>query len=368
MRHSATRRHLLSAPLALAGAVLLGDSRARPAQRDDTGEPAEPAASATPAAMSGSRRRAILTAPYQTLPPAPAAITLTRIQLPPHGAAAGEGAAGPRLIVVESQTIAVAPAGIGLVERAAVPGSSGSDGAKATPVPTSGELVLAVGDGLVSDAPPHQLRNDGERPASLLIAEVVALPTGQATGLPVPVAGAPSPLPVAPSSLYNPNLGFSTPAADAPSFNAEALPIRPFLTDQGVLVEPLAGGVALALPAGPGEIRFDRLALPAGWDEPLPAQPGPWLLLVESGQMGLATETGTILYRSAAAVNPSTVPGRAKRIAPGSEVLLTAGGMAFVYPEAEVALRNRGRTTLAVLALAVVPNRRDVVIVPPAQI
>jgi hypothetical protein len=91
------------------------------------------------------------------------------------------------------------------------------------------------------------------------------------------------------------------------------------------------------------------------------------LLLVESGSLGLAVGEGTVLFRSAAAPNPGAVPGRLKTAAPGSEVVMTAGGMAFLHPTAVAELRNRGRGSLAVLALAVVPARVDVLHAAPGH-
>lgn len=342
MRHAA-RRQALVIPLAVA-LLFAGLSYPTNTPRGGTVAADDPLAAATPEAAS---RAVVLATLYDTLVATTMAVTLTRLTFPPGSRATGDGTTGPRLLIVETQKITVVLAAAALVERASAPDAAAADQPSEAPpesVPAGAEVALQAGDGLTTAEPPREFRNDGERPADALVAEVVSLDAGANGFLPVPIAGAPDPTPIA----------TGTP-------NADAVTVRPFLTAEGILVQPLAGGVTPALSPGPGEVRLDRLTLPAGQDVPLPVQPGPWLLLVESGTLGLAAWEGQILFRSAASANPGAVPGRLKTAAPGSEVVMTAGGMAFLHPEAEAELRNRGRGTVTLLALAVVPARADVV-------
>jgi hypothetical protein len=340
------RRLLAPAPLVLA--LALGASLVGPAVRGGAlTEESTPAPTPTPG--PNTAREAVIDAAFATLPPAPFVVTLTRLHLPPGSRAWGDGPAGPRFIIVESHEIVVTvAAGDFPVLTRAPTSTTTSQTPDTTTPPASGTLVLNEGDGVVLSLAPAELHNDGERPATLLIAAVTPLPAEMNGVLPVPIQGGEVALPTAASSM-------STPAAAG--IVADALPARPFMTAEEVLVEPLAGGTVLTLPPGPGEVRLDRLRIAAGWQTPLPVQPGPWLLLVESGTLGLAAAAGTIFYRGAAAPNPGSVPGRAKTVVPGTEVILTAGGMTFVHPEAVVELRNRGRTTLIVLTLTIWPAR-----------
>ena len=345
MRHAA-RRHVPVIPLVFA-VLFAGVSPLVTMPRGQAAAPDDPIADATPEAAS---REAVLATDYDDLLANPTAITLTRLIFPPGSRATGDGAPGPRLLVVETQSITVTVTAPALVERATAPGASAID-------PPSGEpggsvlagtgVVLQSGDGLTTAAPLSEIRNDGERPTEVLIAEVVPIAVSNNGFLPVPIGDAPDPTPAATST--------GTPSADATT-------VKPFQTLEGVLVQPLAGGTVPALAPGPGEVRLDRLRLPPGQDVPLAVQPGPWLLLVESGTLGLAAWDGQILFRSSASANPGAVPGRLKTAEVGSEILLTAGGMAFVQPAAEADLRNRGRGTVILLALVVVPARTDVVL------
>jgi hypothetical protein len=348
MRHAA-RCHVLVIPLVFA-IVFVGLSPLVTTSGGRAAVPDDPMAVATPEAAS---REVVLATGYDALLAIPTAVTLTRLTFPPGSRAAGDGATGPRLLIVETQAITVTVSATALVLRAPAPRASSVDRSAGEPgeaVPPATEVVLQTGDGLTTGQPLSELRNDGERPSEILIAEVVPIAAGTNGFLPLPIGGAPIP----------------TPAATA-SGTPSAVTVRPFQTAEGVLVQPLAGGAAPAPSPGPGEVRLDRLTLPPGQEVPLAVQPGPWLLLVESGTLGLAAWDGQILFRSSASANPGAVPGRLKTAEVGSEVLLTAGGMAFLQPAAEADLRNRGRGTVILLALTVVPARNEVVLGPLRQ-
>jgi hypothetical protein len=341
------RRPPVAAPLLLA--LMLGVGLVLPTatRGGAVADEATPAPTPTPGPKAG--REGVLSAAFDALPPAPAVVTLTRLSFPAGSRAAGDGPAGPRFVVVETQAIVVVVAAGDRPRLSRAPGSPERTDPAADPTLTGpgGEIRLGVGDGLVLGLAPVELRNEGARPASVLIAAATPLTTEANGLLPVPVQG----------RVVEPDTVTGVPVTGGTV--AESLPGGPFLTAEEVLVEPLAGGVVAALPSGPGEFRLDRLRIAAGWHTPLPVQPGPWLLLVESGTLGLAAQGGTVYYRGAAAPNPTSVPGRAKTVAPGAEVILTAGGMSFVHPDAVVELRNRGRTTLSLLALTVWPARAE---------
>ena len=76
MRHAITRRRVLAGPFALAIWGALGGLRpSEPIAGSEAGEDA----TAVPTATPETRREAILTAAYDALPSAPAAISLTRL-------------------------------------------------------------------------------------------------------------------------------------------------------------------------------------------------------------------------------------------------------------------------------------------------
>jgi hypothetical protein len=278
--------------------VLIGLVAAPPALAHDSAAPTE----------SGVATQPILAVSFADAPVAPAFVAVTRYTLPPGTAIDAGPTDGPRLFLVESGEITV---------RSAVPDDSGFRRAadappRAAPGGGGNDVLLRAGDHhLPADPAPVELQNDGARAAALL---------------------------------------------DAIVFPSTPMGLVPYTTMDGVVVDPLVGGVADVLPAAPVEVRIERLDVATGEQVPLAAAPGPRLFVVESGTLGLSAGGGIITYSSAAGNNPGAVAGRVRTVAVGSEALLTARGSVVVQADAVGVARNLGRTRLTLLSLAVLPS------------
>jgi hypothetical protein len=263
-------------------------------------------AAAVPAAADVTTEP-ILAVRFADAPPAPAYIAVTRFTLPPGTAVDSGPTTGPRLFLVESGNLTVrsaASADTGFRRAADAP-------AAALPPGASPDVLLHAGEyHLPADPASRELRNDGTHAAAFL---------------------------------------------DAVVFSSAPVRTAPFTTAAGVIVDPLVAGIADALPATPIELRIERLDVATGEQVALAAAPGPRLLVVESGTLGLAATAGVITYSSAAGNNPGAVAGRVRTVAPGSEALLTARGSVFVQAGAVGTAGNLGRTRLVLLSLTLLP-------------
>jgi hypothetical protein len=287
----------LVTPRLIALFAFIGMVAAPSARAQDANAPAETGVAAQP----------ILAVSFADAPVAPAFLAVTRYTLPPGTAIDAGPTEGPRFFLVESGEITV---------RSAVPDDSGFRRAadappRAAPGGGGNDVLMRAGDHhLPADPAPVELRNNGARAAALL---------------------------------------------DAILFPSTPMGLVPYTTMDGVVVDPLVGGVADALPAAPVEVRIERIDVATGEQVALAAAPGPRLFVVESGTLGLSASGGVITYSSAAGNNPGAVAGRVRTVAVGSEALLTARGSVVVQADAVGVARNLGRTRLTLLSLSVLP-------------
>lgn len=272
--------------------------------------PAAIAHEAGPWVGTGIASQRILTVRFADAPAAPAFIAVVRFILPPGATIASDPTVGPRLFLVESGEVTL---------RSGNPGESGflraADAPTSAVGPGASELGVSLLPGAfhaVTEPVPIELRNE----------------TGHAT--------------VILHAMISP-----TP----PSF------VRPATGANGAITDPLVSGVASALPAAPITVQIDRVGIDTGRQVTLPPAPGPRLLVVQSGTLGLAAIAGDISYSSAASNNPGSVAGRVRTAAPGSEILLTARGSAFLQPDASGIARNLGRNRLTLLALSILSTQ-----------
>ncbi len=255
---------------------------------------------------TGIASQRILTVRFGDAPAAPAFVTVVRFILPPGAAVASDPILGPRLFLVESGEITLLsgnPGEPGYLRAADAPASVVGPGAS--------ELGVSLSPGAfhaVTEPVPIELRNEAGQATVILHAMISSTPPA-----------------------------FARPATGA----------------NGAITDPLVSGVASGLPPAPIELQIERVGIDTGQQAALPAAPGPRLLVVESGTLGLAAIAGDISYSSAASNNPGSVAGRVRTAAPGSEILLTARGSAFLQPNASATARNLGRNRLTLLALSI---------------
>jgi hypothetical protein len=272
-----------------------------------TVSPAASARDTAAPATGGISTQEILAVRFADTPPAPAFVAVVRYTLPPGTSVPSGTTTGPRLVLAESGeiTLTSTESNAGFLRAAdAAPGQASAD----TSVT---DAVLRPGDHfLLADPAEIELRNDGARAAVFL---------------------------------------------DAFVFPSAPLGLVPHTTMDGVVVDPLVGGVADALPAAPVEFRIERLDLATGEQLPLAGAPGPRLFVVESGTLGLFAATGVITYSGAAGNNPGSTAGRVRTVAPGTESLLTARGSVVVQAGASGEARNLGRTRLVLLSVTLLP-------------
>jgi hypothetical protein len=186
-----------------------------------------------------------------------------------------------------------------------------TDVSKAEDVPAGAEVTLEAGDLLIVQRnPPFTVVNIDEKPAMLL--DIVIWP----------------------------------PISER---------IRPFVTEAGVIFEPLVIGDVHQLPNNPARMVLQRFSLARSVTTPFELDLGPRLLYVESGVMGIAAWTGIVHYSSAASNAPGSVSGRLRDLDPGDETLLTAGGGATFQAGATGLIQNLGRTRLDLLELRFEP-------------
>ncbi len=245
---------------------------------------------------------------FAEAPTAPAHIAIVRFILPPGSGIESVPVTGPRLFLVESGEVTLSsgdPTNPGFFRAADAPASI------LGPSATYSDAVLRPGMYFAVTQPiPVEVRNEATQAAVILHSLISGTP---------------------------------------PTF------ARPATSANGAITDPLVSGVASALPPAPVELQFDRVGIDTGKSAALPSGPGPRLLVVESGTLGLAAITGEISYSSAASNNPGSVAGRVRTVVPGTEVLLTARGSAFLQPDAAGTARNLGRNRLTLLMLSIVP-------------
>lgn len=121
-----------------------------------------------------------------------------------------------------------------------------------------------------------------------------------------------------------------------------------------MLAEPLDVnlGAATANPPAPPVVVAGRLTLAPGTVQPLKAQSGPVLFLVETGVMELTADSGGGLLRRSG--TELSEPGQP--ISRGETTKLGAGDGGYLPPGGTGAVRNRGDGPLVLLSVAVVPG------------
>jgi hypothetical protein len=265
------------------------------------------AAQATPEATlvaEPSELETVLDITFAELPGTPVFVGLARLKFPSTAGIVGGSIAGPRMFLIESGEFAVLADDPAIVWRE-------NDPSQAEEIPAGAEVVLAAGDLLIVQRnPPFTVVNIGEAPASLL--DIVVWP----------------------------------PISER---------IRPFVTEAGVIFEPLVIGDVQQFPEVPARMLLERFSLPRSAALPFELDLGPRLLYVESGVLGIAAWSGTIHYSSSASNSPGSVSGRLRDLDPGDETLVTAGGAVTFQAGATGLLQNLGRTRLDLLDLRFVP-------------
>jgi hypothetical protein len=258
---------------------------------------------ATPAAES-PEPEVILDISFAELPPAPVFIGVARLKFPSTAGIVGGSIAGPRMFLIETGRFAVLADDPAVIWRE-------TDVSKAEDVPAGAEVTLEAGDLLIVQRnPPYTVVNIDEKPATLL--DIVIWP----------------------------------PISER---------IRPFVTEAGVIFEPLVIGDVHQLPDNPARMVLQRFSLPRSAVTPFELDLGPRLLYVESGVLGIAAWTGIVHYSSSASNAPGSVSGRLRDLDPGDETLLTAGGGATFQAGATGLIQNLGRTRLDLLELRFEP-------------
>jgi hypothetical protein len=244
----------------------------------------------------------LIDVPLGDLPSPPALIGIARLLFPGGSTILGGAEAGPRLFLVESGSFLIWLDSGGMVYRG---------GNQNAPVAISdGQIVRLQGEDLlvVADRPPFEVTNDRQEPSTLI--DIVVWP-------------------------------------------AITQRIRPFVTETGVLFEPLVTGRVQQLPDSPARLVLRRFSLPVDGAVGFAMERGPQLLYVESGILGALAGQGTVNYSSAATQTPGSIAGQLKTLSVGSEARLTAGGSVVAQIGSTGAIRNLGRTKLDLLSLSV---------------
>ncbi len=128
--------------------------------------------------------------------------------------------------------------------------------------------------------------------------------------------------------------------------------VRPFVTEYGVIFEPLVIGELGDLPAAPVSLQLQRITLAREATLPFTLHHGPVLVYVETGRLGVHAEADGVAYSSAASNAPGSVAGRLRVLEPGRDTVLTAGGSLVLQTGASGVLANLGRNQLDLLQLA----------------
>jgi hypothetical protein len=115
------------------------------------------------------------------------------------------------------------------------------------------------------------------------------------------------------------------------------------LQQAGVIVEYLADHLLITVPARPAILTIDRVHLSSGGQVSWTPSPGPNLLHVEAGELGL-TATGDIPWIASGAGERSA-KGMEASLLPGDGVLLSAGAAA------DVRVGTQGPAILLIVAL-----------------
>jgi len=240
----------------------------------------------------------MLSATFTESPPAPAFVAVTRTILPPRTSISSGETAGPRLIVVES----------GDVELQSSVGNAGFLRA-ADASPGMASISGGITDAVLHPSDTFRLNKQ---------AAIDFVNTGSH------------------AAIY----------LDLILFPKPPLGMGPFTTMDGVVVDPLVGVVADALPVAPVHVRIDRLELAQGVPIDLASVDGPRLIVVESGTLGVSVASGVITYSSAAGLNPGSTAGRSRTVPTEREMLLRARGSIVVHADATGTLCNLGRNQL----------------------
>lgn len=240
-----------------------------------------------------------------TLPAAPASVALSRLTLTAGASATVHPAGALTALVVEGGTVTI-PSGVGQVQAAAATAGAATPSA-VTPGATT---TLTAGDEVViptAAAADVALHNIGGDAALLLVGQVAAQSA-------VPTAG------------------------------------------QGVAVAPLSVGVATALPPTPVRVTLNRVTYPAGAAIAASAHPGPTLVWVESGTLGLPLQGGQLDVTHATTAGTPTAGAATPAMAtPGTEPMLHAGDAAFIHAGTVSAAENPGSSPATILVFALAP-------------
>jgi hypothetical protein len=236
----------------------------------------------------------------------PVFVALARYILPPGTSITSGTTTGPRLIYVESGQLSIQSSADqrGFLQAADAPPWADSSSGR------GGDVVLPAGANfqpVIADTT-FDFANEGTRAATFLDAIIFAsAPTG----------------------------------------------IVPYTTMDGVVVDPLVVAIGATVPSGVIDVRFSRIELAANAVLDLPATTGPSLIVIESGTLQIANETGSITYSSSAGLNPGSQPGRSRPIPPGDATVLRARGSIVVATGAAGRITNHGRGRLVLLGLFV---------------
>jgi len=245
---------------------------------------------------------------FDALPGTPAFVGIARLKFPATAGIVGGSIVGPRMFLIETGQFAVLADDPAIIWRE-------SDASQTEDLPSGAESTLVAGDLLIVNRnPPFTVVNSSDKPATLL--DIVIWP----------------------------------PIVER---------IRPFVTEAGVIFEPLVIGDIQQFPENPARLILQRFTMPRSAESPFELDLGPQLLYVESGVLGVAAISGTVHYSSAASNAPSSVSGRLKTLEVGDEVLLTAGGAAMIQAGAMGTIRNLGRTELDLLDLRFEPAAEE---------
>lgn len=253
---------------------------------------------------------------------------------------------------VTSQTIATAqfvnpattPMFIALARYILPPGTSITSGA------TTGPRLIYVESGQLS------IQSDAGRPSFLRAADAplwAESSSGNGGGFVLPAGAHYQPI-IAETTFDFANQGARAAIfLDAMVVASAPTGIAAYTTMDGAVVDPLVVAIGAHVPSGPIDVDITRVELGANAALDLPATTGPRLIVVESGTLQIANETGAMSYSSSAGLNPGSQPGRSRPIARGRSAVLRARGSIVVEVGASGRIANTGRGHLMLLGLFV---------------